>query len=98
MKANVKVTIEFVTDIPDDPESYEGADTPQARLEKEREYLAEDGDYLFQALAMTSHEAVVEIVPADSDLCTVDECPAAPRCSSGATVWHRKTNACERGE
>lgn len=33
-----------------------------------------------------------------SDLCTTDECPAAPRCSSGATVWHTKTTACSGGE
>jgi hypothetical protein len=30
--------IEYETDIPDDPECYEGAKTPEARLEKEREY------------------------------------------------------------
>lgn len=32
--------------------------------------------------------------PAGDQLCTVDECPAAPRCSSGATVWHNRTLTC----
>lgn len=32
--------------------------------------------------------------PVRRDLCTVDECPAAPRCSSGATVWHYRTDGC----
>ena len=27
-------------------------------------------------------------------LCTVEDCPAAPRCSSGAAVWHYRTSAC----
>lgn len=28
------------------------------------------------------------------DLCTVDDCPAGPRCSSGASVWHERTPEC----
>lgn len=96
MRAKFKVTIEYEGDIVDDPQCYEGASTPQERVEKEREYLAEDGDYLFQTMAMLKHTTDVEITPIDSDLCTVDECLAAPRCSSGATVWHTRTDACLR--
>lgn len=95
MRAKVTVHIEFETEVTDDPDCYEGADTPAARMAKEQEYLSEDGDYLFQALQMVPHRADVKVTPVDSDLCTVDECPAAPRCSSGATVWHTKTDACE---
>lgn len=29
-----------------------------------------------------------------NDTCTRHDCPGAPRCSSGATVWHNKTVAC----
>lgn len=28
------------------------------------------------------------------ETCTLDDCVAAPRCSSGATVWHTKTDEC----
>lgn len=29
-----------------------------------------------------------------NDTCTRHDCPGAPRCSSGATVWHDKAVAC----
>lgn len=29
-----------------------------------------------------------------ADMCTLDDCVAAPRCSSGATVWHTRTPEC----
>lgn len=37
--------------------------------------------------------AVVQHETPDT-LCTLDECRAAPRCSSGATVWHDRTPEC----
>ena len=68
MKAQVNVSIAFVTDVRDDPESYEGAATPEARMAKEREYLEEAGDYLFQALSCLPHDIRVQIEPlADED-------------------------------
>lgn len=43
------------------------------------------------SIAVVQHE-----VP--DDMCRVDECPAAPRCSSGATVWHKRTPDCAPAE
>ena len=39
MKVNVIIQIKYVTDIPDDPECYEGANTRKKRIAKEKEYL-----------------------------------------------------------
>lgn len=69
MRAKVTVHIEFETEVHDDPECYEGAETPAARMAKEQEYLAEDGDYLLQALAVTSHQINVKVTPINEGGC-----------------------------
>lgn len=63
MKVNVIIQIKYVTDIPDDPECYEGANTRKKRIAKEKEYLKEGGDYLFQTLACIPSEIKAKIEP-----------------------------------
>lgn len=63
MKALVKLFITYETDIPDDPECYEGAKTRGARMRMEKEYLKEGGDYLLQALSVIPHDVKVRIEP-----------------------------------
>jgi hypothetical protein len=46
----VDVSISYETEVPDDPECYEGAATPEGRMGKEREYIEEGGDYLISEL------------------------------------------------
>lgn len=50
-----------------------------------RSYVEATWEYL------NRHE---ETPPWERDLCRRDDCPAAPRCSSGATVWHDRTPEC----
>jgi hypothetical protein len=50
MFAKIRVIVEFEADLSDDPESYEGAATPQARMAKEKEYIENDGDCLIDWL------------------------------------------------
>jgi hypothetical protein len=64
MKAQVTVKITYITDVPDDPEYYGGATTPEARTAKEREYIEEDGgDYLMQSLACTRYDITATVEP-----------------------------------
>lgn len=66
MKAKCKIVIEYESEISEDPDVYEGAATPEARLEKEREYLLEtDRDYLMQTLSCIAYTLDVEITPSD---------------------------------
>lgn len=65
VRANVSIHIKFQTIVPDNPDAYEGAETPAARMAKEQDYLAEAGDYLFQALALADHEINVKVTPID---------------------------------
>lgn len=50
MKVFIRATVEFTAEIPDDPASYEGATTPEARMAKEREYIESDGECLIDWL------------------------------------------------
>jgi len=68
MRVGVFVTIFYETDVPDDPSCYEGAATPEERIEKERQYLTEGGDYLFQALQHEPHTVKVQMGPVGSSL------------------------------
>lgn len=69
MRAKVTVHIEYQTIVPDNPDAYEGAETPAARMAKEQDYLAEAGDYLFQALALMDHEINVKVTPINEGGC-----------------------------
>jgi hypothetical protein len=50
VKVRVDVAISYETEVPDDPECYEGAATPEGRMGKEREYIEAGGDYLISEL------------------------------------------------
>jgi hypothetical protein len=66
MRAKVTIHIEYETVIPDDPDCYEGAETPGMRALKEQDYLAEGGDYLIQALQFVDHRINAKVEPIDS--------------------------------
>jgi hypothetical protein len=56
------------------------------------------GMHLINAVAyvesMSEYQTYLEQQGGKRETCTRDDCPAATRCSSGATVWHDRTPEC----
>jgi hypothetical protein len=61
--------------------------------EWDRDYAAVQGEEYPEISGAGVLYSPSESLPGQ-DLCRQDECPAAPRCSSGATVWHTRTSQC----
>lgn len=55
-----KITIDVEYEIPIDPEAYEGALTVDACIEKEADYICENGTYLYELLSDNQHSITVD--------------------------------------
>ncbi len=54
-----KITIDVEYEIPIDPEAYEGESSVDGCIEKEAEYICNEGSYLFELLSDAQHSITV---------------------------------------
>lgn len=67
-KVRVRAVVEFEAEVPEGPEftdGYDGAETLEERIAKEKEFYEDDGDYLMQALTFCKAKVTVDITPVE---------------------------------